>query len=190
MTSPPDSTTAALENARATGTCGLLTAGITSTPFGRAVLAITDHGLCQFAFCGTRTDTDAWKELEAQWRGWSITRDDAAASAWARRVLAGEAALPLDVRGTPFQQRVWQALRAIPMGTTTSYGALAVAIGHPRACRAIGTAVGRNPIAVAIPCHRVLPVAGGIGNYRWGSGIKRLLLAREGIPIAGFAPSP
>ena len=92
---------------------------------------------------------------------------------------AALASLPLDVRGTAFQQRVWEALRAIPAGTTTTYARLAEAIGAPKAVRAVGAAVGANPVAVAIPCHRVIRTDGAIGGYRWGVERKRALMARE-----------
>lgn len=94
--------------------------------------------------------------------------------------LQGEA-VPLYLIGTPFQRRVWRTLATIPAGETTSYIALAVRIGQPQAVRAVGTAVGRNPLAVLIPCHRVLRRDGGLGGFRWGLAMKRTLLAAEGI---------
>jgi AraC family transcriptional regulator of adaptative response/methylated-DNA-[protein]-cysteine methyltransferase len=87
--------------------------------------------------------------------------------------------LPLDVRGTAFQERVWQALRAVPLGTTVGYAQLAERIGAPRAARAVAQACGANSVAVAIPCHRVVPRDGGPGGYRWGVERKRELLRRE-----------
>jgi AraC family transcriptional regulator, regulatory protein of adaptative response / methylated-DNA-[protein]-cysteine methyltransferase len=87
--------------------------------------------------------------------------------------------LPLDIRGTAFQQRVWQALRAIPPGTTASYSDIAERIGSPRSVRAVAQACGANPLAVAIPCHRVVRSDGALSGYRWGVERKRALLARE-----------
>ena len=87
--------------------------------------------------------------------------------------------LPLDVRGTAFQERVWQALREIPPGSTVSYAELAARIGSPKAVRAVGSACGANPLAVAIPCHRVLRSNGDLSGYRWGLERKRALLLRE-----------
>jgi AraC family transcriptional regulator of adaptative response/methylated-DNA-[protein]-cysteine methyltransferase len=87
--------------------------------------------------------------------------------------------LPLDVRGTAFQERVWQALREIPPGSTVSYAELAARIGAPKAVRAVGSACGANPLAVAIPCHRVLRSDGALSGYRWGLERKRALLLRE-----------
>ena len=88
--------------------------------------------------------------------------------------------LPLDVRGTAFQQRVWQALRKIPAGKTATYSELATRIGAPRSIRAVAGACAANPIAVAIPCHRVVRTDGSLSGYRWGVERKRQLLAREG----------
>jgi AraC family transcriptional regulator of adaptative response/methylated-DNA-[protein]-cysteine methyltransferase len=87
--------------------------------------------------------------------------------------------LPLDIRGTAFQQRVWRALRSIPAGQTASYAEIAARIGAPRAVRAVAQACGANPVAVAIPCHRVVRTDGDLSGYRWGVERKRALLARE-----------
>ena len=87
--------------------------------------------------------------------------------------------LPLDVRGTAFQQRVWQALRDIPPGETATYGEIAERIGAPRAVRAVAQACAANNLAVAIPCHRVIRTDGALSGYRWGVDRKRALLARE-----------
>ena len=87
--------------------------------------------------------------------------------------------LPLDVRGTAFQQRVWQALREIPAGSTASYAEIAAGIGAPRAVRAVAQACAANPVAVAIPCHRVVRADGALSGYRWGVERKRELLRRE-----------
>jgi AraC family transcriptional regulator of adaptative response/methylated-DNA-[protein]-cysteine methyltransferase len=87
--------------------------------------------------------------------------------------------LPLDIRGTAFQRLVWEKLREIPLGETASYAEIAARAGKPRAVRAVANACGANPLAVAIPCHRVVASDGGIGGYRWGVARKRSLLARE-----------
>jgi AraC family transcriptional regulator of adaptative response/methylated-DNA-[protein]-cysteine methyltransferase len=100
-----------------------------------------------------------------------------------RLVEAPEAAfdLPLDIGGTAFQQRVWQALRRIPAGTTATYADIARAIGAPAAVRAVAMACGANALAVAIPCHRVVRSDGALSDYRWGTARKAALLAREGV---------
>lgn len=97
---------------------------------------------------------------------------------------AAPVAFPLDPRGTPFQKRVWRALRAIPPGETASYAEVARAIGAPRATRAVAGACAANPVAVAIPCHRVLRKDGALSGYRWGVARKKALLAREGAAPA------
>ncbi len=92
--------------------------------------------------------------------------------------------IPIKTSGTAFQEKVWKALLHIPYGKTVAYSDIAKAIGHPKACRAVGTAVGKNPISIFIPCHRVLPSSGGIGNYGGGIDKKEFLLALEGcLPI-------
>jgi AraC family transcriptional regulator of adaptative response/methylated-DNA-[protein]-cysteine methyltransferase len=91
----------------------------------------------------------------------------------------GSMELPLDIKATAFQWRVWQALTAIPYGETRTYGAIAAAIGQPKAVRAVARACATNPVALAIPCHRVVPASGGEGGYRWGAQRKRALLKHE-----------
>jgi AraC family transcriptional regulator of adaptative response/methylated-DNA-[protein]-cysteine methyltransferase len=109
--------------------------------------------------------------------------------AWAARVVEAidaqgdGAAIPMDVDGTPFQHEVWAALRAIPRGGTSSYAQIARAIGKPGAIRAVGAACGANPIAVIVPCHRVLRSDGKLGGYRWGLQRKQALLVREGATL-------
>ena len=95
--------------------------------------------------------------------------------------------LPLDITGTAFQQRVWQALRAIPTGRTASYADIAAAIGAPRAVRAVASACKSNPVALVIPCHRIVRSDGGISGYRWGVERKRALVAREATAPSGRA---
>ena len=94
---------------------------------------------------------------------------------------ANEPDLPLAPRGTPFQQRVWERLREIPSGSTTSYGEIAFEIGRPGAARAVGGAVGRNPLSLIVPCHRVVAADGSIGGFASGLDRKRWLLAHEGV---------
>jgi O-6-methylguanine DNA methyltransferase len=89
--------------------------------------------------------------------------------------------LPLDLRGTPFQRAVWAALRRIPPGRTATYGEVAARIGRPGAARAVARACAANPVALLVPCHRVVPASGGTGGWRWGAARKRALLAREAV---------
>ncbi len=119
--------------------------------------------------------------------------DRGSLAVWTRAILAhleGRAPrldLPLDVQATAFQWQVWQALAAIPYGETRTYGEIAATIGRPRAVRAVARACATNPVALAIPCHRVVPAAGGEGGYRWGTARKAALLKREGAGKAGRA---
>jgi len=92
--------------------------------------------------------------------------------------------LPLRLTGTPFQRKIWEELLTVPFGRTVTYGELAAAAGRPGASRAAGSAVGSNPISVVVPCHRVLPAAGGVGNYGGGSARKRRLLELEGAAVS------
>jgi AraC family transcriptional regulator of adaptative response/methylated-DNA-[protein]-cysteine methyltransferase len=153
---------------------------------GQALVAATERGICALFFA------DRPGRLEPELRGRfprATVQPAGAGDQDLERLSAAVVALvdtagvapdvPLDLVGTAFQQRVWRALRDIPRGTTTTYAELARRIGAPRAVRAVGTACGANPVAVAVPCHRVVRGDGGLGGYRWGLGRKRALLARE-----------
>jgi len=152
---------------------------------GRVLVAATARGVSAIAF----GDSDAvlLEELRARFPHALIRSSDAALDALATRVVqmvdddsAGVAGdLPLDLMGTAFQQKVWRALRDIPRGATASYADVARAIGAPGAVRAVGTACGKNPVAVAVPCHRVVRQDGALGGYRWGLARKQALLAKE-----------
>ncbi|NIO08951.1 MAG: methylated-DNA--[protein]-cysteine S-methyltransferase, partial [Deltaproteobacteria bacterium] len=124
-----------------------------------------------------------WSMLRKNWPKAHLLRDDPTAVRLAHRVFTWPAAsqqpLRAFVRGTPFQVRVWRALLQVRPGTLVSYGRLAAAINKPTASRAVGTAVGQNPLAYLIPCHRVIRKTGVIGNYRWGRIRKRAILAWE-----------
>jgi AraC family transcriptional regulator of adaptative response/methylated-DNA-[protein]-cysteine methyltransferase len=166
-----------------------ITAGFAATPFGRYLTGEGPRGICHLAFVEPDSDDAALAELQAAWPRAGLQRDDAAAARLADRIFdrsvrvgAGAGAgqvLRAFVRGTPFQVRVWRALLQIPAGTLISYGALATALARPGAARAVGTAVGRNPLAYLIPCHRVIRGTGVIGDYRWGTARKRAMLAWE-----------
>ncbi|WP_211243447.1 methylated-DNA--[protein]-cysteine S-methyltransferase [Chitiniphilus eburneus] len=125
------------------------------------------------------------RDLRARFPMATPLRDDAACATllgWVAGFIAAPAqplAIALDPRGTPFQLRVWQALREIPPGQTASYGEIARRIGAPTAARAVAAACAANPLAVVIPCHRVVRGDGGLSGYRWGAARKRALLARE-----------
>jgi AraC family transcriptional regulator of adaptative response/methylated-DNA-[protein]-cysteine methyltransferase len=150
---------------------------------GQALIAATPRGVCAIFLADRPDGLDT--ELRARFPRASLAPADSGLQELAAAVVklidsAGIAPeLPVDLLGTAFQQRVWRALREIPRGTTVSYAELARRIGAPRAVRAVGTACGANPVAVAIPCHRVLRGDGALGGYRWGLGRKKALLARE-----------
>ncbi len=142
---------------------------------GTVLLGWTREGVCHLSF-----DTDE-QSLRRRFRRANVQR--ATTSPWSAKVLAalegGPVNVPLDVRGTSFQVRVWDALRAIPTGETRSYSQIAKAIGAPGSARAVATACASNSLAVVVPCHRVVREGGAVAGYRWGVARKRALLARE-----------
>jgi len=156
---------------------------IVACGLGRLLVAGTERGICAIRL------GDSDRELESSLRGEfsaaDIFRDDAALRAWSEDVvqhLEGrqpQLNLPLDIRATAFQMRVWRELRAIPYGSTRSYGEIATAIGQPSATRAVAIACATNPVAVVIPCHRVVRGDRSLGGYRWGIDRKRRLLEQE-----------
>jgi AraC family transcriptional regulator of adaptative response/methylated-DNA-[protein]-cysteine methyltransferase len=126
----------------------------------------------------------AEEELRRQWSGAQFSENDrhilsVGGEAFKPHLLGEEGSLHLHVRGTNFQIKVWEALLHVPPGSAVSYGELAVRIGKPAAARAVGSAVGRNPVSLVIPCHRVIRETGALGGYRWGETRKRLLLGWE-----------
>ncbi|MBI4757079.1 MAG: methylated-DNA--[protein]-cysteine S-methyltransferase [Betaproteobacteria bacterium] len=156
--------------------------GFHDTPFGQCLLAQTARGVCALRFGDGREEQVG--ALGADWPGAGLVRDDGATAGTAARIFGPlqrgrRAPLALLVRGTNFQIQVWRALLRIPFGALTTYGAVAQAIGHPRAARAVGSAVGANPVAWLIPCHRVLRESGALGGYRWGETRKAALLGWE-----------
>jgi AraC family transcriptional regulator of adaptative response/methylated-DNA-[protein]-cysteine methyltransferase len=151
-------------------------------PLGRLLVAQTARGICRVSL-GNNVDELA-AGLRAEFPAAEIRRDQGMLATSIGAILdylEGERALdlPLDVRATAFQRRVWEALRRIPYGSTRSYAQVARAIGHPTATRAVARACATNPAALVIPCHRVVRADGGLGGYRWGIERKRALLERE-----------
>ena len=151
---------------------------------GRLLVAATARGVCAVAMGSS--DTELTRALSREYPAAAISADAGALATWTTAILAhlsGRAPrldLPLDVQATAFQWQVWQALASIPYGETRTYAEVASSIGKPRAVRAVARACATNPVALAIPCHRVVPSAGGEGGYRWGAGRKRTLLRQEG----------
>lgn len=164
-------------------------AGIAPTPLGPALIGNTPRGICHLEFLEPDEEDGAWLHLGELWPAARVTRRDASARALAERVFGGNGtaptprrarpALKVFVRGTRFQVMVWRALLAIPPGKLLSYGDLARAIHRPGSARAVGTAVGCNPVGYLIPCHRVIRESGVLGQYRWGATRKRAAIAWE-----------
>ncbi len=165
-----------------TGPCG----------FGVALVAWTDAGIAVLLLGGAG-DEDALREDLRRRCPDATLRDEDASPAVTTALAhvadpAGTPRPPLDLRGTAFQRAVWAALIDLPPGATTTYGALADALRRPGAARAIARAVATNPVAVAVPCHRVIGAAGDLRGYRWGLPWKAWLLGREGTPLPQRPP--
>lgn len=178
-----------------TGGAGLeLTAGFSDTPFGRALIGRTARGVAHLAFVDGRAEDSALAQLGERWPRARLTRDDAAAAALAARIwdpAAAQAPLRLAVPGTNFQLKVWRALLATHEVPSVSYAQLAKAAGAAGAPRAVGNAVGANPIAWLIPCHKVLRGDGALGGYHWGPDRKRAMLAWSALRANATAvPEP
>ena len=160
-----------------------ITFAIAPTPLGRLLIAATERGLCAVRFGDNAADLE--RDLRKEFHAAELHRDDTAMRRYVESLLAvvrGEKTtidLPLDVRATAFQMKVWNKLRQIPRGETRSYGEVAREIGEPGAVRAVARACASNPIALAVPCHRVVRSDGGLAGYRWGMERKKKLLERE-----------
>lgn len=151
---------------------------VTTTSLGPMLLAATEKGICRLAFHENASD------LRQRFPAANLVEGGIPAALVEQviAVIEGQGAaeaVPLDTAGTPFQHRVWARLRAIPKGKTRSYAEIAAAVGNPKATRAVGGANAANPVAVLVPCHRVIAADGTIGGYAWGEAIKRELLRRE-----------
>src|SRR5580658_5656870 len=156
---------------------------IADSPLGRMLIAATDKGVCAIQFA--RTDGELIEGLKREFPFAMRKPDEGALQSWIAALLSKMAgrelnsALPLDIRATAFQRRVWTYLQSIPFGATQSYGQVAKAIGQPTASRAVARACATNPVAVAIPCHRVVREDGDTSGYRWGVERKKALLEME-----------
>jgi AraC family transcriptional regulator, regulatory protein of adaptative response / methylated-DNA-[protein]-cysteine methyltransferase len=163
--------------------------GFHPTPFGECLLARTGRGICALRFLSASSKPVALRELRDEWAAAKFVRNDDATGEICRRIFSGAekddgAAFHLHLRGTNFQLKVWQALLTIPAGRLANYGDLAAKIGAPKASRAVGSAVGRNPVAYLIPCHRVIRSLGVIGDYRWGRERKQTMIGWEAARVA------
>nr|WP_172296050.1 bifunctional helix-turn-helix domain-containing protein/methylated-DNA--[protein]-cysteine S-methyltransferase [Pseudoruegeria sp. HB172150] len=152
------------------------------SPFGPALVMGTEKGLCGIGFAAETGEEAAMEDLLGRWPRATFTEDPMFLRPWVLNAFgvqdAGEPT-PLYLIGAPFQIKVWEALLSIPSGQVTTYSEIAQAIGNPKAVRAVGTAVGRNPISWLIPCHRALRKSGALAGYHWGIPVKRAILAYE-----------
>lgn len=153
------------------------------SPFGPALVMGTAKGICGIGFAAESGRAASMADLTGRWPQAEFTEDPARLRPWVARVFGGAESrlepVPLYLIGAPLQIKVWEALLHIPTGQVTTYSEIAEAIGSPRAVRAVGTAVGRNPVSWLIPCHRALRKSGGLGGYHWGLPVKRAMLAYE-----------
>ncbi len=166
---------------------------LTLTSFGPMLLAATQRGLCAVRF-GSLDDPNALlAELKAEFSQAELKEDPNALQPYAEGILAylggqnSALSLATDPSGTAFQQRVWAALKNIPYGETRTYSELAQAIGDPKAVRAVASACAANPVALVIPCHRIIRKSGELSGYRWGVGLKQALLEKEQIEHTLFS---
>lgn len=158
--------------------------GFHPTVFGECLMAVTPRGICHLAFVHPVTRRDAVARIEHDWPLAELIPDQNATRGAAAKAFPGPGSstvpsIALHVKGTNFQLKVWDALLKVPEGAVTTYGDIAATIGDSNASRAVGTAVGHNPISYLIPCHRVIRSTGELGGYAWGLDRKRVMLAVE-----------
>jgi len=160
--------------------------GLHPTPFGECLIGMTERGICHLGFVQT-SEGDAIDALVSDWQGARMIEDHRSTAPLIAPIFIlnrrEELPLRLHLRGTNFQLKVWEALLKIPTGAVTTYEGIAGQIGSPSAARAVGTAIGHNPVAVLIPCHRVIRKLGGFGNYRYGAARKKALLGWEALHL-------
>lgn len=148
-------------------------------------------GLCSIAFIGDKVfslifpenEQDAFNDFKKRLKTTELEVNNTDAVRLIQSIFYQDIRPELLLSGTSFQQKVWSALQQIPTGATTTYAEIANKIGHPKAVRAVGTAIGANPVAYLIPCHRVLRTDGGLGGFRWGLDIKKKILKAEGVQL-------
>jgi len=159
--------------------------GFHPSPFGSALIMATDRGVCGLAFADGGTErSEALEDMAARWPSAKYREDKAVTGAHARQIFEPQSwrrdrPIRLVLIGTDFEVRVWETLLRIPAGRQVTYSDVAAHIGKPSASRAVGSAVGRNPISFVVPCHRVLRKDGGLGGYHWGITRKRAIIGWE-----------
>lgn len=159
----------------------LIEYGFADCPFGRVLVMATAKGVCGLAFGDDGEDERMLADMTSRWPRADFVENTKHAEDIAQKIFEhdGKTEIGLHLLGTPFQIKVWEALLAIPEGKMTTYGTLAARLGDAKASRAVGTAVGRNPVSWLIPCHRVLGSDGALHGYHWGLVRKRSMLAME-----------
>ncbi len=158
--------------------------GFHPSPFGEALVMQTERGVCGLAFADHGEEDAALDDMMARWPSAHFVEDQKRARESIEKIFGHEGKVPLHLAGTPWQVKVWEALLRIPTGKLVTYEDVAESVSSPGAMRAVGTAVGRNPISWLIPCHRVLKKTGVLGGYHWGPDRKRAMLAYEGALVA------
>ena len=163
--------------------------GFHDSPFGKALVMSTPRGLCGLAFADAGEERAALADMQRRWLHATYVEDQDGTAPTARRIFESDAWQPdtplrVVLIGTDFEVRVWETLLAIPLGRATSYSDIATKLGRPNASRAVGAAVGKNPISFVVPCHRVLGKAGDITGYHWGLTRKRAMLGWEAGKVA------
>ncbi|KMK65360.1 bifunctional helix-turn-helix domain-containing protein/methylated-DNA--[protein]-cysteine S-methyltransferase [Puniceibacterium sp. IMCC21224] len=156
------------------------------SPFGPALVMGTERGICGIGFVAESGAEPAMADLRSRWPKATYSEDAARLRPWVLTAFGvGDPSepVPLYLIGAPFQINVWEALLRVPSGHVTTYSEIAQSIGTPKAVRAVGTAVGRNPVSYLIPCHRALRKSGGLGGYHWGLPVKRAILAWESARV-------
>ena len=153
------------------------------SPFGLALVMGTDRGICGLAFAEETGAEPAMADLKGRWPKAEFVEDPLGLRHWVDTAFAQKGETALHLIGAPLQIKVWEALLQIPSGQVSTYSEIAQAVGSPRAVRAVGTAVGRNPVSWIIPCHRALRKSGALGGYHWGLPVKRALLAFEAARV-------
>lgn len=157
------------------------------SPFGPALVMGTERGICGLAFAAEAGPEPTMADMTSRWPQATYIEDPASLRPWAMAALGMTGETQLHMLGAPFQLKVWEALLSIPSGHVTTYSEIAQAVGNPRAVRAVGTAVGRNPVSWLIPCHRALRKSGALGGYHWGLPVKRAMLAWEAARVDATA---
>jgi AraC family transcriptional regulator, regulatory protein of adaptative response / methylated-DNA-[protein]-cysteine methyltransferase len=158
--------------------------GFHDCPFGRALILITSEGLAGLAFADHGKEKSALADMTARWPEATYTENQQATASYAKRIFESERWKPdqplrIVFIGSDFEIRVWETILRIPFGKASTYSDIASHIGKPKAARAVGSAVGKNPISFVVPCHRVLEKSGGLGGYHWGLTRKRAILGWE-----------